>query len=299
MMGGCSSEREVSLRSGRAVLEALQRAGHHAVPLDVHDESPREIARLVGSEAIDVVFIVLHGGFGEDGRLQKVLADLHLPFTGPDETASRLAMDKSAAQALFSRVGLRVPAYRVLTRWTRWMAWGSGLGFPVVVKPVAQGSSIGVSRVGSRRELGPALALAFQYGDRVIIDRFIPGREITVSVLDGKALPIVEVVPKKGFFDFESKYQKGMTEYLVPADFPAAVTKRCQEDAVAAVNALGARHLSRVDMIVSAEGVPYILEVNTVPGMTETSLFPKAARAAGLEFERLCARLVELALNNR
>ncbi|MGE5280275.1 MAG: D-alanine--D-alanine ligase family protein [Deltaproteobacteria bacterium] len=296
-MGGLSSEREVSLRSGRAVVDALRQAGWQALPLEVDRETAEEVARLIDAASADVVFVAMHGGFGEDGRLQKVLTDLGVPFTGPAEKASRLAMDKAASRALFEKEGLCVPATRVIRRGRRMMSLLHDLRYPVVVKPACQGSSIGVTRVTAGGELSAAVMEAQRHDDIILVEEFIEGQEVTVSVLDGAALPVVAVVPPRGFFDFRAKYEKGLTQYLVPAPLDAAVAARAQRDAVRAYDALGCRHLARVDMIIDVAGRPVILEVNTVPGFTETSLFPKAAQAAGMAFPVLCDTIVRMALN--
>jgi len=296
MMGGCSSEREISLRSGQAVCEALRTAGWNAVPLRVEQETEEEVRTLVETTPVDVVFVAMHGGFGEDGRLQNILDRLRLPYTGPGADSSRLAMDKVASRAVFRKAGLKVPKTRILTRQRRWFWRLWPLRYPVVVKPAGQGSSIGVFFVEKAVDLARAVEDAFRYNSTVLIEDFIRGREVTVSVLNGRALPIVEIIPKKTFFDFQAKYEKGMTDYVVPAPLDPGVALRIQRDAVIAFNALKCRHLSRVDMILGPDHTPYILEVNTIPGMTQTSLFPKAARAAGMEFDRVCDYLVELAL---
>jgi len=297
-MGGLSSEREVSLKSGRAVFDALKNSGWDVFPLEVKQETEEEIRRLIEEHAVDVVFIAMHGGFGEDGRLQHILEKIRVPYTGPGEAASRLAMDKVSSHRLFARAGLHLPAHRVFTRRARYFCGFHFLPYPVVVKPAAQGSSIGVSFVSRPEQLGSAVVSAFQYDDTILIEEFIKGPEITVSVFNGMALPIVAVIPKKQFFDFQAKYEKGMTEYVVPAPLDPEVAKRAQWDAVTAYHALGCRHLARVDMIIRPDGVPMVLEVNTIPGMTQTSLFPKAAAAAGMAFDQLCSRLVELALHS-
>jgi len=296
VMGGLSEEKAVSLKSGRAVCDALKDAGWDVAALEVLQETPEEVHRLVKEAAVDVIFVAMHGGFGEDGRLQKILTDLRVPYTGPCEDASRLAMDKVASRRLFEKAGLCVPRARVVRRGRQMMSLLHRLKYPVVVKPASQGSSFGVSKVTRWKELCAAVLAAQGYDDIILVEEFIEGQEITVSVLNGLPLPIVAVIPKTGFFDYEAKYQLGMTTYAVPAPLEAAVAARAQRDAAAAYQALGCRHLARVDMIIDGKGRPVILEVNTVPGLTETSLFPKAAQAAGLTFPVLCDTLVTLAL---
>ena len=295
MMGGLSAERDISYNSGHAVFSALKRSGLDVVALDITRETEEDIRSTIVQSGVDIVFIAMHGGFGEDGRLQYILEKMNVPYTGPQGRCSRMAMDKIVSRRLFQKAGLRIPKHR------QWRRGGSRffadlfLRYPLVVKPSAQGSSIGVSFVDAPAFLSEALSMALKFGEEVLIEEFIKGMEITVSVLDGNALPIVEIIPKKQFFDFEAKYQKGMTEYVVPASLDEATARKAKADAVAAYRALGCRHLSRVDMIISEDGGVYVLEVNTIPGMTETSLLPKAAKAAGIGFDQLCLKIVEMA----
>lgn len=294
MMGGRSAEREVSIKSGSAVLGALRGKGYDVCALEVKEETEREIVSLVRGNQVDIVFIAMHGGFGEGGGLQHILEKNRILFTGPKELASRLAMDKIASRELFKKARLRVPWYRKIKKEHCPLIWAF-MRYPIVIKPASEGSSIGISFVDAPRQLRGALSLAFQYGDTALAEEFIHGREITVSVLDGRPLPVVEIIPKKRFFDFQAKYEKGLTDYVVPADLHPQIAHRAQADAVLAYRALGCRHFSRVDMILKKGRKPYILEVNTIPGMTATSLFPKAAHAVDISFEDLCATLLELA----
>ncbi len=296
MMGGSSCEREISLKSGDSVFQNLKKAGWECLPLQVIEETEEEIRRLITESHIDVVFIAMHGGFGEGGRLQQILEKLGLPFTGSDQKSSRHAMDKIYSRRLFEKAKLCVPKYRWINRKSDLSVLNS-LQYPLFVKPSMQGSSIGVSFVDSPLHLKEALDLAFKYDDDILVEEFMKGREMTVSVLDAVALPVVEIIPKKQFFDFQAKYEKGATEYVAPADIDEEATRRLKQDAVAAYRVLGCRHFGRVDMILGEGGTPSILEVNTIPGMTAVSLFPKAARAAGMSFDCLCSRLVELALD--
>lgn len=297
LMGGDSSERNVSLKSGMAVFEALKDSGLNVVSLEVKKETEDEVKSLLSNNQVDLVFIAMHGGFGEDGHLQHILEKIHMPFTGPKEKSSRLAMDKLASRRLFEKSGLLVPAYVCLKK-TDSLKAIDRLHFPLVVKPASQGSSIGISFIETPSQVEEAVRLAFQYDDSVLVEEFVKGREITVSVLDGKPLPIVEIIPKNKFFDFQAKYEKGMTDYIVPADLSDAVARASQKDAVTAYRALDCRHLSRVDIILKDDVAPTVLEVNTIPGFTATSLFPKAARAAGVSFQELCTRLLELAVRD-
>ena len=295
MMGGLSAEREISLKSGSAVFHALKTLGLDVVPLEVMRETEEEIHSLIASHAVDIVFIAMHGGFGEGGALQYILEKINMPYTGSREKASRLAMDKIASRQLFEKAELHVPKYQKVHRKSDRLTLNS-LRYPLVVKPSAQGSSIGISFIDTQAHPTEALAEAFKFGDDVLIEEFIRGREVTVSVLDGQALPIVEIIPKKKFFDFQAKYEKGLTDYVVPAPLSPEEARHVQRDAVIAYHALGCRHFSRVDMILADGGTPYVLEVNTIPGMTEMSLFPKAAKAAGMSFDQVCTKLLELAL---
>ncbi len=293
-MGGRSSEREISLRSGAAVVEALAAAGVTAVALDMQEDTEQEVRRLIFKNGIDIVFVAMHGGFGEGGALQRILGKIGIPFTGPGEAASRLAMDKLLSRRAFAKAGLQVPRTRALGRRSTLLSSG-WWRYPLVVKPRSEGSSIGIALVDSRSQLRPALESALRFGDIALAEEFIEGRELTVSVLDQRTLPVVEIIPKSRFFDFQAKYEKGSTEYRVPADLDPKVAETVQRDALAAYRALGCRHLSRIDIILKEGRIPVILEVNTIPGMTSVSLFPKAARAAGLSFEDLCVQLVQLA----
>lgn len=295
MMGGCSSEREISMKSGWAVVGALQEGRFDAVALEVLCETAEEIRRLIRENMVDVVFVAMHGGFGEDGRLQDILERIHVRYTGPGTRASRMAMDKIVSRRLFVREGLHVPRYVVVKKGRRCPFAVGWLKAPLVVKPSAQGSSIGISFVADRGDLPRAIAEAHRYGEDVLVEEFVRGRELTVSILNGLPLPVVEIRPKKDFFDYEAKYHKGLTDYIVPASLEERLAGRIQADALKAYRALGCRHLSRVDVILKDERTPYVLEVNTIPGMTETSLLPKAAAAAGMNFVQLCRSLVEMA----
>lgn len=295
MMGGCSSEREISLKSGGAVVGALQESGFDVIALDVQSETREEVCRLIRENMVDVVFVAMHGGFGEDGRLQDILEKIPVRYTGPGTRASRMAMDKVISRRRFVEAGLHVPRSVVVRKGRRYPLMMRWLKAPFVVKPSAQGSSIGISFVADRRDLPRAITEAHCYGEDVLVEEFIRGRELTVAILNGRPLPVVEIRPKKGFFDFEAKYHKGMTDYIVPAPLDPRLAARIQADALKAYQALGCRHMSRVDVILRDEKIPYILEVNTIPGMTETSLLPKAAAAAGMNFVQLCRSLVGMA----
>lgn len=288
MMGGFSAEREVSLRSGLAVAAALRLLGHEVLEMDVRGpewDLPPDV---------DVVFLALHGTYGEDGSVQRRLDELGVVYTGSDANSSRLAFDKVLTKDHCIRAGIPTPRYVVLEcPRVEPPAW---LGDALVLKPARQGSSVGLQFVDEPGEWPRAVQEAFKYDTKVLVEERIFGREVTVGILGGVALPVVEVRPRSGRYDYQSKYTVGATEYVCPAQFDAEQTARIQGVALAVFNALGCRDYGRVDIVVSADGVPYVLEVNTLPGMTATSLFPKAARAAGLSYEQLCERMLELAL---
>ncbi|HOW34809.1 MAG TPA: D-alanine--D-alanine ligase [Candidatus Omnitrophota bacterium] len=298
LMGGCSSEREISLKSGTAIYNALKNCNCQVTALDIASEDEARILSLVRNAGIDVAFIALHGRLGEDGTIQSILEKAKIPYTGSGVTASRLALNKVSAQNIFRKNNIPVPDYIVIRK------KDSGdsqkfldkvNGFPVVVKPANQGSSIGITLVKEKKDLTPALKLAFQYDDEILIERYISGRELTVGILDETPLPVIEIKPKGSFFDFESKYQPGMAEHIVPAVIPPPVAKAVQDFALKAHQSLGCRHLSRVDVLLDKENNPYVIEINTIPGFTATSLLPDAAKHAGLDFSQLCLKLIALA----
>ena len=303
LMGGPSGEHEVSLRSGQGVSAALARRGMTVTPLVV----PRGISvpqacgfvrAALLQAAADVVFIALHGPFGEDGTVQHVCEELRLAYTGSGPQASRIGMDKIASRQRFEAAGLSVP--RGWTIDARSWSPGAlaGLSYPVVVKPATQGSSLGISVVNTAEQLSVAVAEAGQYGPDILMEEYVAGRELTVGVLGEEALPVVEIRPRQGFFDYTAKYTSGLTDYLVPAPLPPHVAQATQAVGLAAHRALGCRHLSRADLILSHEGLPVLLEVNTVPGFTPTSLLPKAAACVGISYDALCEQLVVMAAHD-
>ena len=298
LLGGPSSEREVSLKTGRAVASALRRQGLDVVEIDVGEDLSRLVDQLKEVRP-HVVFIALHGTFGEDGVIQGVLEYLGLPYTGSGVLASALAMDKVASKRLFSYHGIPVPRYTIFRK-DGWTLPGETpleeLSYPVVVKPAAEGSTIGVSIVKEEEDLEGALKEAYKYGDTVLVEEFIEGREITVGILGEEPLPVIEIIPETGFYDYRAKYTPGLTRYEVPAKLPRETAIMVQDMALLAHRALGCRDVSRVDFRLAEDGTPYILEVNAIPGMTETSLLPKAAAAAGISFEELVLRILESAL---
>ena len=287
LMGGPSAERDVSLRSGKAITEALLSKGYNAVPMEIRLPTRDELK----SADMDVAFIALHGTFGEDGQIQAILEELKMPYTGSRVKASRLGMDKVASRKLFEKAKLNTPEYYVIENGTR-----PGIKFttPIVVKPAAQGSSVGISIIDNIGELDAAIKEAFKFGEEVLLEEFISGKEITVGMLDDRPLPVIQVVTKRRYYDEGAKYTAGMTEYLCPAPITEGEAGLAQDAAVRAHNAIGCRSFSRVDMILSG-GRVVILEVNTIPGMTQLSLLPKAAKASGMDFPELCERMLESA----
>jgi len=288
MLGGPSAEREVSLCTGAAVAKALRSLGH-----EVHELDPKTPDWMLPAKT-DVVFLALHGTYGEDGTVQKQLNFLSIPYTGCDEEASRIAFDKVLTKQSCLEAG--VPTAKSVVLGSASAPLPENLSLPLVVKPVRQGSSVGLQFVNRAEEWPAALAEALKFDTEVLVEEKIIGRETTVGILGGQVLPVVEVRPKVGSYDYKNKYTAGNTEYFCPADFDAATTKRIQDAAFAAFTAIGGRDYARVDVMVRPDGSPVVLEVNTLPGMTETSLLPKAAAAAGLNYAELCQRMVDLAL---
>jgi D-alanine-D-alanine ligase len=288
MLGGLSAERKVSLRSGAGVAQALRSLGHTVTELD-----PEKSDWILPPES-DAVFLALHGTYGEDGTVQTQLEKLGVPYTGCDAEASRIAFDK--VQTKHRCIAAGVPTAKFLVVESAKTPWPLGWQPPVVVKPVRQGSSVGLQFVERVADWPGALAEALRYDSQLLVEERIVGRETTVGILDGQALPVVEVRPKSGRYDERSKYTAGETEYFCPADFDAATTQRIQAAALGAFHAVGGRDYSRVDVMVRPNGEPVVLEVNTLPGMTETSLLPKAAAAVGISYAELCQRMIDLAL---
>lgn len=326
LMGGLSEEREVSLVSGQGVLEALRRRGHEVCPVDpalpaeqqsdsclavIGDTPPEAIPALPADKVFEwlklprileaeLVFIGLHGGAGEDGTVQALLDTAGKAYTGTGVLGSALAMNKDRSKALFNEAGVQtaphlltgisgdVELHRVID------TIETGIGFPVVIKPNNQGSSVGFSFVEKAGDLPAALKEAARYGE-LLVERYVAGREVTAAVLDGEALPIVEIIPEGGFYDYTRKYTKGTSRYEVPAKIDKRTEDRIKREALLAWNALDCRDYARVDFRLSDEGEPYCLEVNTLPGMTELSLVPMAAAEAGLPFDELVERICQMA----
>jgi len=279
LMGGVSSEREISLRSGKAVLAALLKSGVDAIGLDLTSDWAAQIREA----RIDTAFIALHGCWGEDGCVQGMLEILRIPYTGSGVTASALCMDKALTKAVLQRAGVKVPVDIAIGE-------NGPARYPVFVKPVAEGSSVGLHRVDNAAGWS---ALGISDASGWLAEMPVNGVEIAVAVLDGEALPPVEIAPKSGVYDYASKYTAGATEYFCPARIPPESMGLCMQRAEDAVRATGCSGAPRVDIIVSDGGEPVVLEVNTIPGMTDTSLLPKSAAAAGMDFAALCMRMLQ------
>lgn len=308
LMGGQSLEREVSLMSGKRVCDALEAEGYRVLALDVTPD----LTATLRSERPDAVYIALHGKFGEDGTVQELLEFLGIPYTGPGVVASALAWDKALSKRLFLADGIPTPPWVTFTAAAfKQMGAATALdlvpdavgGFPVVVKPSKQGSALGLTKVDDASGLAEALLTALSYGDTAIVEKWIDGRELAVSVVndrngEARVFPPVEMEPKSGLFDFTAMYTAGETDYYVPARLDEAATTAVKALAARVHTLLGCERVSRVDMVVAADGTPYVLEVNTSPGMTETSLLPMAAAAEGLDFQELVAHLVRSVLED-
>jgi D-alanine-D-alanine ligase len=301
LKGGRSLERGVSLRSAARVEDALGRLGHEVLAIDVGSD----LVRRLGEEP-DVAFVAMHGVGGEDGTTQELLELLGIPFTGPGAAACARCMDKSQAKHAMREAGIPTPdwfafsqaAFRELGAADALGRIEQALGFPLVVKPSRGGSSLGIKFAADPAEVPGALVAAFSYDDRVLLERYVDGRELAVSVVGEEALPIVEAIPAEGDrYDFEARYEIGRTVFVCPADLSGAEERAVTEAALATYRTLGATGFARIDVILDRAGQPWVLEANAIPGLTDTSLLPQAAEAAGMTFERLVERIVELALD--
>ena len=287
--GGPGSERKVSLATGAGVAKALRSLGADVTEVDVQDAS------FTLPNDIELAFIAVHGTFGEDGQLQQILEDRGLSYTGEGVHGSQLAFDKIPSKRKFSQHGVNTPPWEIIQRGQQ-----PTLPLPYVIKAPRQGSTVGVYIVKEASEVAQSLSDAVQYDDELLIEQFIPGRELTIGVLGDLALPVLEIIPKSGFYDFNDKYPflnpqgGGGAEHVCPAAIPADVTSRIQDLALLATQSLGLQVYCRVDVMLTAANEPYVLEINTIPGMTETSLLPDAAAVAGISYPELCARIIEL-----
>ncbi len=304
LLGGQSSEREISIKSGTAVYEALLSLGLDVICIDVSGDPTGQIRQAKAG----VVFIALHGRFGEDGTIQAVLEKEKMPYTGSGPKASRLCMDKLASRRIFENAGLPVPEYIAIKKRNRARFLAlcckhrktipkigvcPPFSLPVVVKPNREGSSIGMSIVGDTKDLAKAINEAFSYDDNILVEKFIDGEDITVGILDDKPLPVVHIKPKYGVYDYTAKYTDGMSEYVVPAELEGRIIKEAQDLGLKAHNLLGCRCFSRVDMRLGKDKKIRVLEVNSIPGLTANSLLPKAAKAAGIDFAHMCLKMVK------
>lgn len=303
-MGGYSSEREVSLRTGQAVYESLLRLGYDAVAIDVSERLPQALQE----HKVAVAFLSLHGPGGEDGTIQGFLETIGMPYTGSGVHASAVSMHKVVTKTLLAAHDIPVPSGMVVSRGDApslgKVLKEAKLKLPVIVKPASQGSTIGVTIVRQANRWKEALALAHRYDSEAMVEAFIPGHEVTVAVLGGlggppRVLPAVEIVAPDGFYDFAAKYQKGKTQYLCPAPLSSAIVRRIGDLARQTFHVLGCEGAARVDFRITPKGRPYVLEINTVPGMTETSLLPMAAAKAGIEYDQLVEGILRSALDRR
>ncbi len=298
LKGGFSTEREVSLKSGAAVERGLAEAGHHVIPIDVKE---RRIPELDEYD-LDVAFIALHGAFGEDGGVQALLESKGIPYTGSGIYASRVAMDKLATKDTLISSRVPTPPY-VAIRASDHMAahwpWIEKVGLPLVVKPPREGSSVGTTIVRQSVDLPRAMALCYQYDECALLEKFIPGRELTVGILDNEPLPIIEIKPGDEFYSYDAKYKSPETEYIMEPDLGADLTMEIKMTALNAYWSIGCDGFARVDIMLGHDGAPYVLEINTIPGFTERSLLPKAAAHAGLSFSELCSRIAHMAVAKR
>jgi UDP-N-acetylmuramate--alanine ligase len=303
IMGGCSSEREVSLRSGAAILQALTGAGCAVKALDLKSEDHDTVKEWIKGEKIDMAFIALHGRFGEDGGIQAVLEELNIPYNGCGPSASCAAFNKCLSQKLFESHKVQTPLTVMVSGLEGFDAQQAVArlgGFPVVVKPACEGSSIGISLAADQESFSAALSKAYEYGKDIVIQQYVKGRELTVGIIGAQVLPVVEIRPAEtSFFDFQAKYKSSTTEYIVPAVLDLEKGVRVQAEALKAYKALGCEGFGRVDVLWGENDEPYVLEVNTIPGFTATSLLPKAARAAGMDFTQLCLTLVDMAYGKK
>lgn len=295
LMGGRSAEREISLKSGRAVLAALQSLGVDAVELDVD----KTVSERLRQDKFDRAFIILHGRGGEDGEIQGVLQSLQIPYTGSGITGAVLSMNKRLSKQIWQSQGLPTPKYVRLNRQSNPQKIVEELDLPIVIKPVNEGSSIGMSKVTSIEALQQAISLAFDYDDEVIAEQWVHGAEYTVSILNGEALPVIRLTTPREFYDFEAKYLADSTEYLCPCGLSDADEKRCQQLAINAFNALNMSGWGRIDVMADQQGDFYLLEANSVPGMTDHSLVPMAARQAGISFENLVGQVLKSSLEGK
>ncbi|OGS26297.1 MAG: hypothetical protein A2297_01560 [Elusimicrobia bacterium RIFOXYB2_FULL_48_7] len=295
LYGGWSPEREISLKSGGAVIKALRDGGFNVIAIDVD----KKIAEKLPKYKIDLAFIILHGPFGEDGTVQALLQSAGIPYTGCGVLSSALAMNKIFSKEIFNFYKIGTPEWAVLSKTALpglncAMHCVETLGYPLVVKPATQGSAIGVTIAKNKTEFLKGLRLAFKYDEQILVEEYIPGKELTVGIIGNKVLPVIEIIPVKGkFYDFRAKYAKGGSVHVVPAKLDKKIAEDVKDTAKKAFDALGCKAVSRIDIRLSPEGRPYVLEVNTLPGMTETSLLPDAAKACGMSFLDMVLEIIK------
>jgi D-alanine-D-alanine ligase len=294
--GGISEEREISILSAKQAYQSLQANRLNPVFIDINRSKKKKVKDLIKSYNIDTAFIALHGKFGEDGKIQAILEDLNLPYTGSRPQACLLTMDKILSKKTFFKK--RIPTPDFIVQLNKKVEL-QNVSYPVVVKPYFSGSSLGISIVKSKAGLKRACQKAFSYQSKIILEDYIEGRELTVGILDKKPLGVVEIVPKKTYYDFDAKYKDGMSEFIAPAKLRDRVYKQVQDVSLLAHKALGCRHFSRVDIRLSKDNVPYVLEVNSIPGLTSHSLLPLSALCCGIDFNRLILLMVKLSLSKR
>lgn len=294
--GGVSSEREVSLVSAQNVFDALKRRNLNASLIDISDKEKEKIKRMLESSKIDVAFIALHGEFGEDGQIQQILEEIGIPYAGSKPWSSYLAMNKILSKMVFQANNIPTPDFYSCDSLDY---IPQGIGYPVVVKPYFSGSSIGVSIVDNQKDLRKSLEEVLRLQEKALIEKYIEGRELTVGILEAKALGVVEVIPKEGYYDFKTKYSDGMADYVTPADLSEDIYKNVQDIGLAAHNSLGCNHFSRVDIRLGIDNVPYVLEVNSIPGLTSHSLLPLSAKCYGIDFDELISRMLLSAFNGK
>lgn len=284
LKGGISSEREVSLRSGAAIAQGLRDGGYDVVEIDIDSKD------FTIPAGIEAVFVALHGEFGEDGEIQQTLSEWGVPFTGSGSESSRISFDKVLTRSRLVENGISVARGEVIGK-----SEERTLSVPLVVKPPREGSSVGCHIVSDEAHWDEAFGDAVRYSGEALVEEYIPGRELTVGVVDGQVLPVVEIKPSAEWYDYEAKYVTGDTQYVVPAELEPEIAEQLQDIALKTFHALGAEGFGRVDFRLSPEGNPYVLELNAIPGFTATSLLPKAAQSAGIGFSELCCRIMELA----
>ena len=292
LMGGSSSEREVSLSSGKAMFAASAALGYDAISVEFENDI---LSHLDTLKSVDIVLIALHGGIGENGRIQGMFESLGIRYTGSDALSSAICMDKHISKLLAEDVGIATPRWKRIRKGQS--IYKNEFDYPFVVKPNSEGSTIGLTIVHNENDYDSAVEEAFKYDDEILIEEFISGKEITVSIVGEDVLPIIEIRPEHGLYDYECKYTKGMTEYICPAELNEDLTKRIKQTAFEVYKLLKCRHYGRVDLRLDNNNQHWFLELNTLPGMTDTSLVPKAAKAAGISFEQLIGKIIKQSLD--